>query len=97
MIAARTDVRLRDRELDPVWCEIVELRERYAGRSAQRRRRFDLWRSHAYWGDSIRDLAFDAGVEARWVRRLVRRVAAELRALHGPPFGHPVEKYLGYD
>lgn len=85
-----------DREIDPVWCELVELRERFAEGSALRRKWFDRWRDHVYWEIPVPQIAVAADKGERWVRRKIDDVAASLRALHGPPFGHPVEELLGY-
>lgn len=83
------------RELDPLYCELRELEERYAGRSAWRLLKFALWRDAKYWKTPIDRLSRIHRRDASVIRRHIRSVSAELRILHGPPFGHPVEDLLG--
>lgn len=85
------------RELDAQYCELVELCDRFAGRSGRLRAKVHYWLLVRYFRRPIAEVARAARRHESTVRGHVRDVDRSLRAIYGRPCGHPVEEVLGIE
>jgi hypothetical protein len=87
---------LGDRELEQAKCELVDLFDRYCGRSMRLKRKANFWRLVRYCGRPIAEIATSFELDESTIRQHIEEVDRALRCLHGRPSGHPVEQFLSY-